>query len=77
MTKRKKNIDLYTYFCFVFQLQNSKRNRVLCPLCRQLPGADLDEGQGQGVPALRQVRVPAQEVVHARHRLHIQSLDKV
>ena len=34
-------------------------------------------GEGEGVPALRQVRVPAKEVVHAGYRLHLQPMDQV
>jgi hypothetical protein len=34
-------------------------------------------GEGEGVPALCEVRVPASQVVHARHCLHLQPLDQV
>jgi hypothetical protein len=34
-------------------------------------------GEGEGVPALCEVRVPAAQVVHARYCLHLQPLDQV
>lgn len=38
-----------------FQLQDFQGLGLLCALCRQLPRPDVDEGEGQGVPALRKV----------------------
>lgn len=58
------------------QFQNVQRRGLHGTLCGQLSGADVDEGEGQGVPALRQVRVPAAQVVHDRHRVHLQSVDE-
>lgn len=58
------------------QFQNVQRRRLYGAFCGQLPGADIDEGERQGVPALRQVRVPAAQVVHDRHRVYLQSLDE-
>ena len=34
-------------------------------------------GEREGVPALREVRVPAEEVVHAGHCLYLQQMDQV
>jgi hypothetical protein len=34
-------------------------------------------GEGEGVPALCKVRVPAAQVVHAGYCLHLQPLDQV
>ena len=59
-----------------FQLQDGQGRGLLGPLCGQLPRPHLHEGEGQGLPALRQVRVPAAEVVHARHRVHLQPVDQ-
>jgi len=52
---------------FSFQFQNGQRGRLLSTLRGQLSRPDIDEDQGEGIPALRQVRVHPAEVVHARH----------
>ncbi len=59
---------------FSFQFQNGQRGRLLSTLRGQLSRPDIDEDQGEGIPALRQVRVHPAEVVHARHRLHLQQV---
>ena len=57
-----------------FQLQDVEGCRVLGPLRRQLPRPHVHEGEGQGLPALRQVRVHPSQVVHARQRLPLQQV---
>lgn len=61
-------------FVVSFQFQNVQGCRLLSSLRWKLFGLDVHEDQGQGLPALRQVRVHSQEVVHARHRLHLQQV---
>ena len=62
------------WFVVSFQFQNLQGCRLLSSLRWKLFGLDVHEDQGQGLPALRQVRVHSQEVVHARHRLHLQQV---
>lgn len=70
LTNPRRSLALF------LQFQNVQRSRLHGTLCGQLSGADIDEGEGQGVPALRQVRVPAAQMVHDRHRVHLQSVDE-
>lgn len=46
------------------QFQDEQRCGLHGTLCRQLLSADIDESPRQRLPALRQVRVPAQKVNH-------------
>ena len=68
------SVNPYACTYLLFQLQDVKGGRLLGPLRRQLPRPHVHEGEGQGVPALRQIRVHAAEVVHARHRVHLQQV---
>lgn len=48
-------------FSSIFQLQNIKRRWLHGTFCRQLFGVNIHESQRQRLPALRQIRVPAQK----------------
>ena len=70
-------MNLFFQPSFQFQFSNVEGRGLLGARCGQLSGANVNEGQRERLPALRQVRVSAQEVVHARHRLHLQPVDQV